>query len=282
MSKMFKRTPLLIGSGIILLLTFLLYVSFDAFYGGNNFRTLQDKISSTESVDLTGLREIQASGGNAPRFADVQQRLSPIKMQKIIVDVKCEPHGYVYEIPTTFLGYGQPKPGYRHYVRRLFWTGTIHERPELVISESIEAKKYGFAYKAVNIGSKFSATDNSIDDIVNFFDTLPKDVWLHIHCTNGKGRTSTLLVMLDMMKNAPRVKLADIIKRHHLLGSVDLLNTTIWKKGTYLPEQLVARKKFIINFYDFICQRKAGGIQRWSDWHLQKANKIELDETPFN
>ena len=282
MRKTLKKKLLLVGITFTLLLGIVVALFFDAFYGGDNFRTFQDPISSSENVNLTGLRNIQASGGNAPRFADLTRRLKHIKKDKILVDVKCEYHGYINSIPTTFLGYGLSKPGLRRYIRRLLWTGSFDERPHLVTTEAEEAKKYGFIYRAVTIGSKFAATDDNIDDIVNFFDTLPKDVWVHIHCTNGKGRTSTILAMLDIMHNAPQVTLADIVKRHLLLGSVDLFNTTVWTKGTYSKDQLVARKKFIINFYDFICQRKAGGIQRWSDWHLQKANKMELDETPFN
>ena len=80
-----------------------------------------------------------------------------------------------------------------------------------------------------------------------------------------------LLAMLDVMRNAPTVSLNDIVKRQHLLGSVDLLNTTVWKKGaTYTKRQLENRKKFIEKFYVFICQRKAGGIQLWSEWNRQK------------
>ncbi|MBY0291713.1 MAG: hypothetical protein K2W92_00255 [Alphaproteobacteria bacterium] len=282
MNKIFKKKTLLIGSGLILLLGIVVVLFFDAFYGGDNFRTFQDPISSSENVNLTGLRNIQASGGNAPRFADLTRRLSHINKNKIIVDVKCEYHGYINSIPTTFLGYGLPNPGLRRYIRRFLWTGSFNERTDLVTTEAEEAKKYGFIYRAVTIGSKFAATDDNIDDIMNFFDTLPKDAWLHIHCTNGKGRTSTILAMLDIMHNAPQVTLADIVKRHHLLGSVNLFNTTVWAKGTYSKDQLVARKKFLINFYDFICQRKAGGIQQWSNWHPQKTERKELNEVAFH
>ena len=75
-----------------------------------------------------------------------------------------------------------------------------------------------------------------------------------------------LLVMLDIMKNAPIVPFEDIIKRQHLLGSEDLLNIAAWKKGSYTKQQLEERAAFIKAFYAFVSQRKAGGIQRWTDW----------------
>ena len=201
MKKYLTKTSLLIGGGFGFIILLLVFLFFDAFYGGNNFRTMQDPISSTQKVDLTGLREIQASGGNAPRFVDLQRRLSHIKKDKLIVDVKCEYHGYIKGVPTTFLGYGVPQVGLRRVLRRFFLTGTTEERPDLVVPESEEAKKYGFKYVALTIGSKFTATDDNIDELVNFFDTLSNDVWLHVHCTNGKGRTSLILAMIDIMKN---------------------------------------------------------------------------------
>lgn len=277
MKSPLKKRFIFIGGGTLLIIGFFIFLFFDAFYGGNNFRTMQDAIPSEEQVDLTGLRELQASGGNAPRFMDLQKRLSDIKKNKIIIDVKCEPHGYINSVPTTFLGYGHPKPGLRHLPRRFFLTGTIYERQDLVIPESEEAKKYGFNYKTVNIGSKFTAVDENIDEIVNLFDSLSEDDWVHIHCTNGKGRTSMVLAMLDIMRNAPTVSLDNIIKRQHLLGSVNLYNTTQWRKGsTYTTKQLEARKKFIEDFYKFICQRKEGGIHKWSDWNQQKNQQARL------
>lgn len=277
MKKYLTKTSLLIGGGFGFMILLIVFLFFDAFYGGNNFRTMQDPIPSSKDVDLTGLREIQASGGNAPRFADLQRRLSHITKDKIIVDVKCEYHGYIKGVPTTFLGYTVSPIGLRHTLRRLFLTGTTEERPDLVIPESEEAKRYGFQYVSFTIGTKFKASDDNIDQVVNFFDSLPKDVWLHIHCTNGKGRTSTILAMLDIMKNAPKVSLPDIIKRHKLLGSVDLFDIKVWKNGTYDNEQLRNRKNFIIAFYKFISERKAGAPQKWSEWrHQHLANGMSL------
>lgn len=276
MKSLFKKKKLIFaGVGISFFIGLILYLSFDAYYVGNYFRTMQDDIPASEKVDLRGLRELNVSGGRAPRFADLERRLSHIKLKKIIIDVKSEPHGYIYGIPTTFLGYGLSSPGYRHYLRRLFWTGSVNDLSDRMISEEEEGKKYGYDYKSVNIGSKFTAIDKNIDEIVDFLDNLPPDVWAHIHCTNGRGRTSMILVMLDMLRNAPTVSLADIVKRQQLLGSVDLFNTVVWKRGTYNKKQLEVRKKFIEDFYVFVTQRKAGGIQKWSTWNQQRSvNKV--------
>jgi len=91
----------------------------------------------------------------------------------------------------------------------------------------------------------------------------------------GKGRTTFLLVMLDILKNAPIVSLENIVKRHHALGSINLFNTNKWKHGTYTNQKLERRKKFVEDFYAFIVQRKQGGMGRWIDWKNSKLSTME-------
>jgi hypothetical protein len=271
-----------IGGGIILVGGLFIFLFFDAFYGGNKFRTMQDKIYSLENIELKGLRELKASGGNLPRLHYVSWKLSHIQEPKIILDLKSEFHGYIKGIPTTFFAYNRSEPALRHIPRRYLITGSIDILPDHVLPEEDEVKKFGFAYKSIDVGSKFIATDEQIDELVTFFDTLPKNTWVHIHCTNGAGRTSTALAMLDIMKNAPDVTLDQIVKRQYLLGSVNLFDTEVWKGGTYTKEELENRKKFIENFYVFICERKAGKIQVWSEWQRKQKNKLLASPVTFS
>ncbi len=261
----------MIGGGLSLLIGLSAYLYYDAFHPLYRFRTMQDDIASTEPVDLKGLREINASGSSAPHFPDLQKKLSHIKQPKIIIDAKTESPGYIDGRPISFYRYDLSGPRPKHLIRRLYYTGTIFERPDLIVPAPEEAKKYGFDYASVHIGSRFIAPLEKIDEIVTLLDSVPQDTWIHFHCRNGDGRTSMLLTMLDIMRNAPAVSKDDIFKRQHLLGSVDFNNTTVWSKGaTYSKKQLEDRKKFVENFYEFISQRKAGGAQLWSEWNRQK------------
>lgn len=247
-----------------------IFLSFDMFWGGHNHRTMQDKIASTENVDLTGLREIKASGGAIPRFPYLVWKLGHVKEDIVILDLKGEFHGYIRGFPSSQFGYNRRAPGLRHIPRRLVCTGTTAYRPDLVTPEEVEAKKYGFEYKNIDIGSKFLTSPEQIDKLIAFLDSLPRDKWLHIHCSHGSGRTSMALAMLDTLRNAPQVSLKDIVRRQRLLGSVDLFDTSVWPNGTYTAEELQKRKKLIEDFYAFIVQRKEGGIQTWSEWVAQQ------------
>lgn len=258
------------GLGVCMALIFFIFLSI---FGMENFRTMQDLRKVSAKVDLTGLHDIQASGGSLPRFPILKWKLSHVKLNKIIINAASKPIDFVKGLPSTLFAYKDKKFVWKHYVRRLLFTGTIKERLDLIVSEADLAKQYGFGYKTIIIGSRFVAENKHIDEIVTFFDTLPENTWLHFHCAHGLGRTSMLLVMLDIMKNAPKVSLKDIVKRQHLLGSVDLFDTIVWPKGGYTKKMLEDRKKFIEDFYEFVCQRKIGGLQQWSEWKIQK--KIE-------
>jgi hypothetical protein len=272
-----KKKAFLMSIFIALLICAFIYLFINIYYTDDKFRTMQDKISVTQEINLTSLRELQASGGRVPLFADLQKKLSHIKKKKIILDVRNELFAYINGMPEDFLNYHHDSPSVRHLPRRLFYTGTIKKRPELLISEKEEAQKYGFEYVNIGLGSKYTTPDENVDALISFFDnTSLKDLWIHFHCNKGKGRTSMALVLFDIIKNAPKVALKDIVKRQHLLGSVNLFDTKVWEGGSYTLEMLEARKKFIGDFYDFICQRKAGGIQRWSEWRHSQLNGGEM------
>lgn len=273
--SLFNKKNSLIGISIFCLIALMitLYLLLTDNYTDARFRTMQDKLPPSERVDSTGLHELQASGGPIVDFPELKKKLSHVKKSIIIVDGLWEFHGYINNIPATYFGYQRATPDLRYPLRRLLFTGTTESRRELVIPENEVAKQYGFNYINIKIDSKVRTPDKAVDEFVNFIDTLPANTWIHFHCRHGKGRTSMMLIMLDTMKNAPQVALADIVKRQRLLGSEDLFDTRDWKMGTYTSETLERRKEFIKQFYEFICQRKAGGIQRWSEWRQGVAQK---------
>jgi hypothetical protein len=47
---------------------------------------------------------------------------------------------------------------------------------------------------------------------------LPENAWAHFHCEAGLGRTTTFMVLYDMLRNANRVSLEDIVQRQKILS----------------------------------------------------------------
>lgn len=282
MKKIFSKKNVLLISAIIfisIIFTVIYLLSTDE-YTDAPFRTMQDEIAATsEDVDLTGLRELSASGGPIVDFPTLKKKLSFVKKPIIIIDGMNEYHGYIKDIPITFFGYHRKKPELRYFLRRIFFIGTPHIQPELIVQESEMARRYGVDYQHIKIDSRLITPDAAVDEFVAYFDKAPENAWFHFHCRHGKGRTSIALVMFDIMKNAPQVALEDIVRRQYLLGSVNLSDTAAWRKNsTYPSKALARRKKFVHDFYTFICQRKAGGIQIWSEWRRhQQQNKVTVN-----
>lgn len=230
------------------------------------FRTTQDQLKEAATIDLSGLDTLYASGSGPPLFEELHQKLSFVNGKKVICDLKEEEHFYFKGIPTPFFGFHSRHPQMREIFRRFLYARAYTLPKDKLRGEAEEAKAYGFEYVKLPIGSRAGTPSKHVDQFVAFIDNLPQGTWVHFHCHRGKGRTSMALVMLDIMRNAPKVSLEDIRKRQHLLGSVDLFDLSYWTNGTYSKEMLEKRKQFIEDFYTFICQRKTGGIQKWSSW----------------
>lgn len=265
MNKSLKATLIFFGITLVLFAGFIIYIYVDK-YPTNKVRTMQDEIQTSKKVNLEGLNALKASGSNVPIFTQLQQRLSSIQEKKIICSVKESTSAYLNGIPYRYFGYHYDQPELRHYLRRLLYSGTLKAHPEWLRSEEMEAKAYGFDYISAPVGSRYVSSAENVDKFVVTMDSLPPETWIHFHCERGNGRTSLALVMFDIMKNAPQVPLEDIIRRQHLLGSEDLFDVVPWARGSYSLEMLTKRKKFIEDFYAFICQRKAGGQKTWAAW----------------
>ncbi len=260
--RIFTLKNILITFGVIFLVIVGIEVQ-DTMRQSGYFRTMQDPISSKETVNLKGLRELQIAGGPPISFSDLKEKMPSKNI--IVVGGLYDKHGYINGIPATYLSYNGGV-SLKHYFWRLIYTHTLKAHPELTIPEEQEAKNHGLKYVYFVIGSKVNNSPQVIDKFIHFLDTLAPDTWVYYHCRHGKGRTSIMLVLADIFANAPEVSLQDIVKRQYLLGSEDLFNTTPWAKGTYGKAMLENRKQFISDFYEFICQRKAGGEQTWSTW----------------
>jgi protein-tyrosine phosphatase len=111
-------------------------------------------------------------------------------------------------------------------------------------------------------------TDAQVDQFVKLVKSQPADGWLHIHCTDGRGRTTTFTAIDDMMHNADKVSCEDILRRQHDIGGANLLTAQSdldWKEQDYQE-----RRKFIEAFYEY-CQEQIPNrfTRTWSEWHAQ-------------
>jgi hypothetical protein len=107
--------------------------------------------------------------------------------------------------------------------------------------------------------------DTLVDEFVAFDAKRPPDRWLHFHCRAGDGRTTTFLVMHDILCNAPAVDLDTIVKRQHLLGGIDLFG--FGERNSYKFPFALERAVFLMMFYAYVREAKSHGFAlTWSAW----------------
>lgn len=131
------------------------------------------------------------------------------------------------------------------------------------MTEKTLAKEKSIGYFRLPVTDHKKPTDFDVDSFIAFVKVLPKDTWLHFHCAAGIGRTTTFMVMYDMMRNHKVVSAEDIIRRQALLGGIDLLAPL--KDEDWRYPYKMDREEFAQKFYLY-CQENPNFERNWSDW----------------
>lgn len=88
-----------------------------------------------------------------------------------------------------------------------------------------------------------------VNQFIKIVKVLPNDHWLYFHCRAGAGRTSTFMVMYDMMRNAKLVSFDEILARQVAIGGKDL--TQLPDKADYKHKPAQKRLAFLKSFYEY-------------------------------
>lgn len=115
------------------------------------------------------------------------------------------------------------------------------------------ARKSGLGYVRIAATDMRWPEPQAIDDFVNFYRSLPKEHgWLYFHCQAGQGRTTTFMVLYEILER-PDCTADEAIAHQRALGGADLSSG--------------ARYEGICHFAQYVCENRATDFaQRWSDW----------------
>ncbi|RUR18712.1 hypothetical protein ELY21_07125 [Legionella sp. km535] len=111
----------------------------------------------------------------------------------------------------------------------------------------------GIGYFRIPVPDYHPPAPEQVDEYLALLKKLPANAWLHYHCAAGKGRTTTFMVMHDIMANGTQVNLMDIINRQMRLGGINVLapsgsiSAQPWKSQSHK-----ARADFIKLFYTYV------------------------------
>ncbi len=136
-----------------------------------------------------------------------------------------------------------------------------------VITEQQAVEGLGVKYQRFIVTDHFAPNDEQVDLFVQFMKKLPSNSWVHFHCRGGHGRTTTFMVLYDIINNAHLLSLNDILERQHNLSGTKL-STTQFKniRKKWKEPAATARYSFIKKFYKYVLDPKGYIKCNWSEW----------------
>lgn len=274
----------------------------EAFYG-KRFRTTRDNPVGG-AINLKGFHSLNIMGSGAFTEGQLQRASDLAEGPLFLIDLRKESHGFLNGHPISWYAqrnwanlYLTPEEVDADEAQRLgsitIGAGTLI--PEVlsktrdgtisqvkqhcmqvneVLSEAELASRNGIIYVRLYISDHMSPTDEQVDFFMDIVRALPEDASLYFHCRGGVGRTTTFMVMYDIIKNAKRVTLKDIFTRQLAIGGKDLLD--YGSEESYKYEEAVERLEFAKNFYYYIRGGNDTAGVKWSTWHSQLLKESPL------
>jgi len=262
-----------------------------------NFRTTSDQFKSKDGKvpSTMGLQELQLSGSGEYTVTNLKLMLDRISKHVTIFDLRQEDHIFVNGEPVSWYAtnnwanVGKSNEtimaGEKERIASIKIGTTLSlgdaksKKGEVsapienvtvstVCTEEDAVKSAGASYVRVTVSDHARPLDGEVDRFIKAVRALPADSWVHMHCRAGKGRTTTFMALYDMLRNANKVSLDDIIQRQSLLiGDYDLLAIDADGGKAGVGED---RAVFVRTFYDYARANPNGQPQLWSEWLMKK------------
>lgn len=124
-----------------------------------------------------------------------------------------------------------------------------------------------YTYHRLPITDGHLAHDHIIDQVIDIKHEAKKaGKWIHVHCCQGKGRTSTLLTLIYIIEHAKTKTLDEIFDHLESLGNINLRKASARKS-----EELNRRSdpRFWNLFHKF-CSESHHESKKWSVWRSEQ------------
>ena len=261
-----------------------------------NFRTTDDsfKLSKGEIPVTIGLRDLRASGSGEFTPQGLKLVLARTRGPVTVFDLRQETHIFVNALPVSWYAsrdwanVGRAltaieadeaarveslNPGSKIDVRpgELVKKGDENSVPpesvtvERASTERNVANAASAKYVRITVTDHARPLDGEVDRFILAVRELSENSWAHFHCEAGRGRTTTFMVLYDMLRNATRVSLEDIVRRQSILGyNYDVLQPP--ESGDWKAPYTADRSAFVRAFYDYARGNPNGRPQLWSEW----------------
>ncbi|HEY6069742.1 MAG TPA: hypothetical protein VIU85_00105 [Chthoniobacterales bacterium] len=262
-----------------------------------NFRTTNDHLEAKSGQKIpvnTGLADLRASGGGEFTADGFKLMLARTRGPVTVFDLRQETHIFVNGLPVSWFATNDwINVGRTHdeiladeaeRVKKLTPGTQIVVRPGAAIkkpgvtagaaqdvtvehasTESEVVAANNAAYVRLTVTDHARPLDEEVDRFIVAVRALPANGWAHFHCEAGRGRTTTFMVLYDMLRNAKQVSLDDIARRQQMLGyDYNVLRPS--NPGDWRAPYTEDRITFVRAFYDYARANPGGQPQLWSEW----------------
>jgi Inositol hexakisphosphate len=261
-----------------------------------NFRTTDEafRANDAKTTSTTGLIDLRTSGSGEFTADNLKLLLTRMHGPVTVFDLRQETHIFVNGLPVSWfatrdwanVGRSQTEieEAEAAWVQSLAPGSEIAVRPgspvkkgnaDSAVPEQVTVKEAsterdlvssaGTSYVRVAVTDHTRPLDEAVDRFILAVRALPENAWAHFHCEAGLGRTTTFMVLYDMLRNATLVSLEDIVRRQKLLSyGYDVLRPA--GPGSWKAPYVEDRIAFVRAFYDYARANPNGRPQLWSEW----------------
>jgi protein-tyrosine phosphatase len=252
------------------------------------FRTSDENFARYKPMNLQGFPSLHMAGSAQFSAQEFQAALKKLRPPIVLFDLRQESHGYLNGNAISW--YGQHDWANRGktdeecaadeqqrlaaFKQEKMVSVAIVDKDnddlaqdtqqysypvQTVQSEEELAKQYNIEYHRLYVTDHLPPTRVVVDQFVSIAKQLPANVTLYFHCRGGVGRTTTFMLMYDIMRNAKQVSLNDIIERDEAISGANLFKSKDDgpNDGTDYQAQ---RARFIQLFYRY-CKANKNNFQ---------------------
>jgi protein-tyrosine phosphatase len=235
-------------------------------------------IKDNKNLNLNGLDKLNISGSqqfsehNLPLLIEAIGTSLPIT----VVDLRQESHGFINGLPVSWadlknnanvgLTREQVLEDEANKLKsiKLNEPITLYNKPKDVIvptkvqDENELVRSKNLSYNRITVRDGGIPSDDMVDYFMEFIKNQKENSWLHFHCKEGEGRTTTFMIMYDMLKNYKEVSADDIINRQIALARFDEAHAKSFQNKE--------RIDFLNKFYNY-CKANGDSFNtKWSEW----------------
>jgi protein-tyrosine phosphatase len=273
-----------------------------------NFRTTWDIVPAC--YDNTGLRDLNMSGSGQFSVSqlsvmiDYLTRFGFSPSQIVIVDLREEPHAFIngdavrWYAQDTWWTHGYPlKMVLSDEQRRLdalsigqvisvSHIGRKNKAGQIadlsaqsckirsLLTEAQIVSAAGATYVRIPVTDHTKPDDEDVDQFLDLVKKLPPRAWVHFHCHAGRGRTSTFMILYDMVRNRKLPREGIIDRQTQLAGALDIRLLSQGPKA-YKNANEIKRYAFIKAFYEYLNAADGYGVSSWTKWITKRRNGIK-------